>query len=290
MRYLIFDCLAIDNASLLHRTLDKRLAYCRDKIYNPYQSLYAKYPNEQQYLPFLVVFKTQERSYGIEMVFRQILPKLPHGNDGLIFTCRTTPYKPGTDPHILKWKPANENSVDFRLRLEIPLCELDSEDEEEGITAPYPDYSVMPIFHLAAGGDGHQDIAYGTMHVTQQEWEDLKSQDKPLDLAIVECYQDENHQWRFMRFREDKLEPNHISTVESVIESIQDRIGDRELIALGPKIRDSWKAREAAEAASARKGSVPPGPQSTNGVHPSKRKVTEIIEEVDGANKRRHTP
>lgn len=41
-----------------------------------------------------------ELSYGIQMMFDFILPKLPHGNDGLIFTCRTTPYKFGTDEHM----------------------------------------------------------------------------------------------------------------------------------------------------------------------------------------------
>jgi mRNA guanylyltransferase len=38
-----------------------------------------------------------EVSYGVEMMFRDVLPNLPHGNDGLIFTCRTSQYKFGTD-------------------------------------------------------------------------------------------------------------------------------------------------------------------------------------------------
>ena len=53
-----------------------------------------------------------EFSYAVEMVCRKVLT-LPHGNDGLIFTCRTTPYTFGTDQNILKWKPSEENSVDL---------------------------------------------------------------------------------------------------------------------------------------------------------------------------------
>lgn len=41
-----------------------------------------------------------ELSYAIEWMFEGILPKLPHGNDGLIFTCRTSPYKFGTDENM----------------------------------------------------------------------------------------------------------------------------------------------------------------------------------------------
>ena len=304
MRYLVFDCLAINNSSLLHRTLDKRLAYYKEKIFAPYNSLYQKYPEEKQYLPFHVVFKTQERAYGIEGLFREILPKLPHGNDGLIFTCRTTPYKPGTDQHILKWKPADENSVDFRLHLDIPLCELDSEDEEDGIKDPYPDYSVTPTFNLSVGGDKGNDIPYGTMFVTPAEWDQLRSYNQPLDESIVECYQDESHRWRFMRFREDKKDANHISTVESVIQSIRDRIGERDLIGMGGKIRRAWKNREAndaAEAASGRKGSVPPNALPANGVGGRdlgsgvpKRKANESLDEYANSeatpNKKRHTP
>src|SRR2546430_11817964 len=112
LKYLVFDCLVLDGVPMMHRTLDKRIAYFRDKVFKPYEALYAKFPDEIQYLPYIVEFKKMEFSYGIEMMFRDILPNLPHGNDGLIFTCRNTPYTFGTDQHILKWKPENENSID----------------------------------------------------------------------------------------------------------------------------------------------------------------------------------
>lgn len=42
-------------------------------------------------------FKHMEVSYAIEWMFKVILPKLKHGNDGLIFTCRESAYRFGTD-------------------------------------------------------------------------------------------------------------------------------------------------------------------------------------------------
>lgn len=38
-----------------------------------------------------------EFSYALEKMFNVVLPNLKHGNDGLIFTCRNSPYKFGTD-------------------------------------------------------------------------------------------------------------------------------------------------------------------------------------------------
>lgn len=41
--------------------------------------------------------------------------KLEHENDGLIFTVDDCPYYPGTCSEILKWKPVELNSIDFKL-------------------------------------------------------------------------------------------------------------------------------------------------------------------------------
>ncbi|MCJ1478133.1 Dcp1p-Dcp2p decapping enzyme complex alpha subunit [Lambiella insularis] len=280
LKYLVFDCLVLDGSSLMHRTLDKRLAYFQNKVYKPYAALYKKYPEEIQYLPFIVEAKKMEFSYGIEMMFREILPNLPHGNDGLIFTCRNSPYKPGTDPHILKWKTETENSIDFMLNLQFPLVEPDSEDERDGIYEPYLDYAAMPIFNLSVmmGGGNYQP--YATMYVEDQEWEDMKALGEPLEDRIVECYQDQHNRWRFMRFRDDKKEGNYIDTVNSVIESIQDKISERDLFANAKKIRDEWKKRQAADEAmakqeaAARKASVnPAATNGQNGAAGAKRKL-----------------
>lgn len=47
--------------------------------------------------PYSIQFKPMEFSYAIDKMFNEVLPKLKHGNDGLIFTCRNSPYKFGTD-------------------------------------------------------------------------------------------------------------------------------------------------------------------------------------------------
>jgi len=41
-----------------------------------------------------------ELSYYVEKVLKEDIPKLQHGNDGLIYTCAETPYVVGTDERM----------------------------------------------------------------------------------------------------------------------------------------------------------------------------------------------
>ncbi|KAJ9425174.1 mRNA capping enzyme, catalytic domain-containing protein [Fusarium oxysporum] len=182
--FLVFDCLVLDGALLMERTLDKRLAYFDQRFYRPYKKLYQEYPQELEFQPFYVEMKKPQFAYAIDMMFRDILPKLKHGNDGLIFTCRTTAYKHGTDNHILKWKPPEENTVDCRLSLDF-------------------------------GGSGPEKYEY------------FNSQGR----------------WRIVRFRDDKNEANHISTTKSVLQSIEDRVSEKDLYRAAGEIKNAWKAR-----------------------------------------------
>lgn len=57
-----------------------------------------------------------------------------------------------------------------------------------------------------------------------------------------------------MRLRDDKDECNHISTVESVIESIEDRVDEDDLIKASAGIKIAWKKRAAEEEEERRRG------------------------------------
>lgn len=246
-RFLIFDCLVMDGKILMDRTLDKRLAYVQERLYTPYKKLFKEYPEERQYQPFFLEMKPFQLGYGIEMMFKQILPNLTHGNDGLIFTCRNTPYKHGTDPHILKWKPPEENTIDFQLKLNFPTVEPDEAERAEGITEPFVDYDSVPhaelMYYVGPSDEDHKK--FSDAYITEEEWETLKGLGDPLNDRIVECNLDDQERWRILRFRDDKLKANHQSTVFSVQQSIKDRVSETDLYKAAGPIRESWKARQA---------------------------------------------
>ncbi|RGP80618.1 mrna guanylyltransferase [Fusarium longipes] len=244
--FLVFDCLVLDGQLLMERTLDKRLAYFTQRFYRPYKKLYQEYPQEKEYQPFYVELKEPQLAYAIDMMFRDILPNLKHGNDGLIFTCRTTPYKHGTDTHILKWKPPEENTIDFRLRLSFPQVDPTESERREGITEPFIDYDSIPkaelyVFKGNSGPDKYE--FFHDAYINEEEWETLKSLNDPLDWRIVECNIDEHGRWRIVRFRDDKNEANHTSVTKSVLQSIEDRVSEKDLYRAAGDIKNAWKAR-----------------------------------------------
>ena len=186
-----------------------------------------------------------EFPYGMEMMFKDKIPHLPHGNDGLIFTCKGTPYVPGTDQHILKWKPPHENTIDFRLLLgDFPMSEQ----------GEWPDWDAKPELELHINHGGGQNAGYkffATLYLTDTEWESCKRLNQQLDGRIIECYRDPvQKSWRpklepdgSPRFRDDKTDSNHISVVDSVLESIEDAVTEQDLISAAAGIKVAFKAR-----------------------------------------------
>ncbi|CAI7605493.1 unnamed protein product [Penicillium bialowiezense] len=234
------------DGELVNDTYEDGTTQLKYLVLKPYSAMYRKFPEEKQHRAFAVEDKSTQFSYGIEMMFREIIPKVKriHGNDGLIFTCRSTPYRIGTDEHILKWKPPQENTIDFRMRLEFPTLEPDTDDEAEGVHEPFVDYDAIPICHLFVMLSAGEYRHFGEMFLEPKEWETLKHMNVPLDDTIVECAKDSEGRWRFHRLRDDKNDANHISTVEKVLESIEDRVSEDDLIRLAPVIKTAWKKRQ----------------------------------------------
>lgn len=257
IKFLVFDCLVIDNNILMQRPLDKRLAYFKSHVLAPYQAFHKKYPDV--FRPFIVADKSTEFSYALPKMFHEIIPSVKklHGNDGLIFTCKNTPYRPGTDDHILKWKPPEENTIDFLLHIAWPKMEPDPDDPDQ---SPQEDFLAFPQefgLYVNYGEDGRYE-KHGTLFVTHEEWEKMKALNTPLQDSIVECFlepmdtngtangdDETSTRWRFHRFRDDKLEANHISTYNSVIESIQDHVTSDDLLQHADEMRSAWKGRDA---------------------------------------------
>ncbi|KAK5174617.1 Dcp1p-Dcp2p decapping enzyme complex alpha subunit [Saxophila tyrrhenica] len=250
LAYLIFDILAIDGENVTQKGFDKRLARIQEHIAKPLKDFSRKYPDDVAAQPFQVAMKEMEFPYGTEMMFRDKIPNLPHGNDGLIFTSREDKYTFGTDPKILKWKPPHENTIDFRLVLGAFPMERDEEGE-------YEDWDAMPDMELWVNhgdGQGKGYRFFDVLTVREAEWDALKKLGQQLDGRVIECYRDPDADrgvdvWRpklddgVPRFRDDKKDANHISTVDSVLESIRDAVTEQDLKAEAHAIRTAYKER-----------------------------------------------
>ncbi|KAI0807741.1 mRNA capping enzyme, catalytic domain-containing protein [Fomes fomentarius] len=235
LRYLAFDCLVVDDQCVMSRTLDKRYGRLKEWMYRPYQKMMQDHPHVALQQPFQFKVKDVKFSYHVEDVFNIDIPALQHGNDGLIYTCVSTPYAPGTDKNILKWKPPSENSIDFKLVLRFPPT--------HGKNA-MPDFQTKPVFELHVWCGESRYEFYDIMHMENDEWERMKTSNEQLDDRIVEVHWDDvGEHWRMMRFRDDKPNGNHKSVVDNIIKSIADGVEKDELLKRSSSIRNNWKAR-----------------------------------------------
>lgn len=267
LRYLMFDCLAVNGRSLIQSPTSSRLAHLGKDFFKPYFDLRSIYPNHCNTFPFKISMKHMDFSYQLVKVANS-LDKLPHMSDGLIFTPVRTPYSiGGKDSLLLKWKPEQENSVDFKLILDIPIVEdtsLGKKDQNRW----YYNYDVKPTFCLyvwLGGADVNTRIKdftqpfdrkdfellertykkFAELEITNDKWQELKNLEQPLNGRIVECVKDqETGAWSMLRFRDDKLNGNHISVVQKVLESINDSVSLDDLSEIVPNIKRSWDERQ----------------------------------------------
>jgi mRNA guanylyltransferase len=152
----------------------------------------------------------------------------------------------------LKWKPDDENSIDFRLNFAFPPSSHHNPHEITTKT-PFEDIPIGTIFQLYVwtGGDGRDNHkCWGDMYVPKDDWAKIqKTSDTELILenAIVECRWDKKAgvagRWRFMRFRTDKEKANFITVAENVQESIKDGVSKQELVEWAVDIKAGWRKR-----------------------------------------------
>lgn len=268
MRYLMFDCLAINGRSLLQSPTSSRLAHLCKEFFRPYYDLRSLYPDRCTNFPFKISVKLMHFSYDLVKV-ASTLDKLPHVSDGLIFTPVTTPYYVGgKDSFLLKWKPEQENTVDFKMILDIPVVEDESLPKNDS-NRFYYNYDVKPSFHLyvwQGGADVNNRLhdfeqpfskkeleildrtykKFAELEIGDEQWNLLKNLEEPLNGRIVECSKDqETGVWKMLRFRDDKLNGNHISVVQKVLESISDSVKLEDLEEVVGKIKSNWSDRQA---------------------------------------------
>ncbi|KAF8634090.1 hypothetical protein AX15_001092 [Amanita polypyramis BW_CC] len=239
LRFLAFDCLVVDDQTVMSRPLDKRYGRLKEWFYKPYAKMIRDHPHVAISHPFDIKVKDITFSYYVDKVFSVDIPALQHGTDGLIYTCVNTSYTPGTDSNILKWKPPSENSIDFKLVLRFPPLKVNPK---------MPDFCAKPFFllYVWCGDDQGKPKyeEYDTMYVEDEEWEGMKRTREQIDDRIVEVHWDPTvSHWRMMRFRDDKPSGNHKTVVENIISSIADGVEKETLMARSNAIRNAWKTR-----------------------------------------------
>ncbi len=153
----------------------------------------------------------------VEDINKNVIPILPHHNDGIIINTKDYPYYSGQSIEIYKWKPNEENTIDFEIQY----------NQKEDIYNLYV--------------SGKEKLIY----VGNLSFKDDSDKEKFLsgynlnNINIAECFYDNNlidpftntkGGWRFSRYRNDKGKPNFIDTYENILKCLEENIGIDEII------------------------------------------------------------
>uniref|UniRef100_A0A8C8DJJ1 mRNA-capping enzyme n=1 Tax=Oryzias sinensis TaxID=183150 RepID=A0A8C8DJJ1_9TELE len=184
-RYLIYDIIKFNGQPVGQCDFNIRLLCIEKEIISPRMEKMktgqidkTKEPFSVRNKPFFDIHASRKLLEG------SFTSQVSHEVDGLIFQpCGR--YKAGRCDDILKWKPPNLNSVDFRLKI--------TKVGGEGLLT-----QTVGLLYV-----GNYDMPFAKMKATKEL--------KQYDNKIIECTF-ANNTWVFMRQRVDKSFPNSYDT------------------------------------------------------------------------------
>ena len=207
-----------------------------------------------------VKVKEMEFSYGAEKVFNFDIPRLQHGNDGLIYTSAQSAYTVGTDPKMqallfqIKYHLFIFSDSSGKPHLKIALtsslcCDFlqipKSQDSLIFARNHYLAYKyiwvtlegsldmnpMMKCMLMKRNGKGDYFSNYVPSVLISAICSSMKLSGEQVDDRIVEVHwEPSTMRWRMMRFRDDKPNGNHHSVVKNIIQSIMDGVEKEDVI------------------------------------------------------------
>ncbi|XP_057678351.1 mRNA-capping enzyme isoform X2 [Corythoichthys intestinalis] len=216
-RYLIYDIIKFNGQAVGQCDFNIRLLCIEKEIISPRiekmktgQIDKTKEPFSVRNKPFFDITASRKLLEG------SFTSQVSHEVDGLIFQpCER--YKPGRCDDILKWKPPNLNSVDFRLKI--------TKVGGEGLLPQTVGFLYV----------GNCDRPFAQMKATKEL--------KLYDNKIIECTF-ANNTWVFMRQRIDKSFPNSYDTAMAVCKSIQEPVTKEILLQYVDRCPQAVQARK----------------------------------------------
>ncbi|CBY24148.1 unnamed protein product [Oikopleura dioica] len=215
-RFLVFDVIQVGNERVGDYDFRTRSLFLQKRIFGPRQEAIEKGLINEQKQPFLL---SQKESFEIGNTKHLVengafLSKIAHKTDGLIFqraSGKKAYYRNGrhrnwNNSSILKWKPQELNSIDFKLKLQYDAHQTQNLSKTQAL--------------LYVGGE---DKPYGQMKFHEELI--------PLNNKIIECsYDFEEMSWVFIREREDKSWPNYVTVADSICKTIESPVTKNDLL------------------------------------------------------------
>jgi hypothetical protein len=192
----------------------------QDRMYHVQELLrWHCFPPDQPEMDFILLLPKQVFPlHQLAHLWNDIIPKLHHRCDGLIFTPDNVPHIGKKNKLLFKWKQPCDHTIDLQL---------------DRLTTEPKQRSRYPTFLLKTW-DTISYIPFCEISLSYEEWRALGVEEGSKMLgAIVECRFDRHRDtWSPVNFRPDKVKPNDVSTVKLTINTIYESLTIIEILNL----------------------------------------------------------
>lgn len=192
-RFLIFDVVTYLRRKIGQKKFKERFDCIKDGIIEPRRTV------DRSQEPISI---RRKDFYLLAVTEKVMNMNTGHKHDGLIFQPVEEPYTGGRCPRILKWKPAELNSIDFKLKI---------------VKVTQPGCLPQTIANLYVNG---LPTPFASIVINKRNRDEYEQYDGKI--VECECANLTQNQWKVMRIRTDKSHPNSFSTAQGVLTSIRD--------------------------------------------------------------------
>lgn len=117
-RFLVYDIVVSEDENVGMKSFVERLGIIRHKIIEPRHEAMRQGLIRKEGEPFSIRNKDfWDTQQAHSLLSEKFARQLSHEPDGLIFQPKLEPYVCGRCDEVLKWKPSEQNSVDFQLKI-----------------------------------------------------------------------------------------------------------------------------------------------------------------------------
>jgi len=249
--FLIFDVMVFRGRDVTKYALKERLEfglqYVRESSssHNMSTKLRQQFPLHFAVKDFYDFKLNKSCSTGKEDLKKVLTQmKYPHASDGFIFTPKNHPYGASTCKYLLKWKPAELNTVDFLVKVKHNNTNVEVDDDNAFLSSNLSLWVLRKSDDSLVEWRGEANKLVTTRgelkalllnqnhnHQNQKHQNQSLNSDtnylKSLNGSVWEClYMRSNERtgWVLHRRREDKDTPNADYTVDRVVKSILDPV------------------------------------------------------------------
>lgn len=207
-RFLVYDIIVYEEVHKMGmKDFDQRFDAIRKLIIEPRNKAIVEGLIDRSKEPFGV---RRKDFYDLSATEKVMHMKTGHEHDGLIFQPVPDPYTGGTCRYILKWKPSQLNTIDFKMRIQ--------RIEQQGCLPEK--WGLLYVMGY--------DSPLAKIKVNKNNSKEMTEYDN--QIVECECIDLATNQWKVMRVRTDKSHPNAYKTALSVMESIKDKLDEPMLL------------------------------------------------------------